>query len=59
MNNYKVKYVICTEFLANNDEEAATIIEKNANVILGNGVFYVKKFKITQKIEESEDEEVK
>ena len=51
MNNYKVKYVICTEFLANNDEEAAAIIEKNANAILGNGVFYVTKFKMVKKIE--------
>ena len=55
MNKYKVKYVIHTEFLAKNDEEACKIDEKNLNAILGNGEFLVTKFKLERRVTDNVD----
>lgn len=52
MNKYKVKYVIHTEFLAENDEAADKIDEKNLNIIFKNGEFYIKRFKLVRKVTE-------
>ena len=46
MNTYKVRYTFYTEFEASCDGEAKEIVARNANAIVKNGEFLVKKLKI-------------